>query len=196
MEIDTGSSVTLLNSKDFKKIGGCIESLQPATVVLKNYTGNAIKCLGEGEMEVKLGNQVNNIKIRVVEGPSLLGRDMMAKFQLLWQNIFSVVPTTAEDIIQQYPELFDESTVGKLKGVQVSLRVSDDNPVFMKPRVLPFAIRKRYEETLEKLVQEDIIEKVEHSEWVSPTVPVIKPNGDIRICGDYSGTINQASTLE
>lgn len=163
MDIDTGSSVTLLSSNDFKKIGGCTESLQPATVVLKSYTGNVIKCLGEGDMQVKVGNQVDNIKIRVVQGPSLLGRDMMAKFRLPWQSIFSVVPTTAEDIIQQYPELFDESAVEKLKGVQVPLRVSDDNPVFMKPRVVSFAIRKRYEEALEKLVQEDIIEKVEHS---------------------------------
>ena len=80
----------------------------------------------------------------------------------------------------------------------MSLRVNDDNPVYRKPRVLPFAIRKTYEKALalEKLVQGDIIGKVEHSEWASPTVPVIKPDGNVRICGDYSGTINQAATLE
>lgn len=66
--------------------------------------------------------------------------------------------------------------------------------VFMILRVVPFAIRKRYEEALEKRVQKDIIEKVE--QYASPTVPVIKPNGDFRICGDYSGTINQSSTLK
>lgn len=43
---------------------------------------------------------------------------------------------------------------------------------------------------------EDIIEKVEHSAWASPTVPVIKPNRDMRICGDYSVTINRYATLE
>ena len=67
--------------------------------------------------------------------------------------------------------------------MQVSLQVSDGNQVFMKLRVVPFAIRKRYGDALEKLVQENIIEKVEHSEWASPTVTVIKPNGDIRIWG-------------
>ncbi|CAB4005333.1 Hypothetical predicted protein [Paramuricea clavata] len=174
-------------------MGGDTNVLKPATVVLKSYTGNEIKCCGEDNMKVKVGEQVSDIKIRVVEGPSLLGRDIMTKFRLPWHNIFSVAPTTAEDIIQQYPELFDERGVGKLKGVQVSL---SDNPVFMKPRVVPFAIRKKYEEELEKLVQSDIIEKVEHSEWASPTVPVIKPGGNVWICGDYSGTINQAATLE
>ena len=81
MEIDTGSLVTLLSSNDFKKIGGCTASLQPANVLLKSYTGNVIKCL-QGDMQEKVGNQVNNINIRVVEGPSLLGHDMMAKFCL------------------------------------------------------------------------------------------------------------------
>ncbi|CAB4007683.1 Retrovirus-related Pol poly from transposon [Paramuricea clavata] len=196
MEIDTGSSVTLLNSGDFERMGGDTNVLKPSTVVLKSYTGNEIKCYGEDNMKVKVGEQVSDIKIRVVEGPSLLGRDIMTKFRLPWHNIFSIVPTTAEDIIQQYHELFDERRVGKLKGVQVSLRVNDDNPVFMKPRVVPFAIRKKYEEALEKLVQGDIIEKVEHSEWASPTVPMIKPDGNVRICGDYSGTNKQAATLE
>ena len=196
MEIDTGSSLTLLNSSDLFKMGNQIDTLKPPTVILEGYTGNTIKCLGEKEMNVKVRNQVGKLLIGVVKGPSLLGRDMMSKFTLPWQKIFNVVSTTAEDIVHQYPDLFDKSMVGKLKGVQVSLRVKDENPVFTKPRVVPFSIRSKYEEALEKLVEEDIIEKVEHSEWASPTVPVIKPNGDLRICGDYSVTINKFSVLE
>ena len=61
---------------------------------------------------------------------------------------------------------------------------------------MPFAIRSKYEEALEKLVAEDIIKKVEHSEWASPTVPIFKPNDDLRICGDYSVTINKFSVME
>ena len=57
---------------------------------------------------------------------------------------------------------------------------------------MPFAILSKYEEALEKFVAEDIIEKVEHSEWASPTVPIVKPNDDLRICGDYSVTINRS----
>ena len=30
------------------------------------------------------------------------------------------------------------------------------------------------------------MEKVEHSEWASPTVHIVKPIGDLRICADYS----------
>ena len=39
MEVDTGSSVTLLSSTDFTKIGGQVTTLRPPTVLLKSYTG-------------------------------------------------------------------------------------------------------------------------------------------------------------
>ena len=63
--------------------------------------------------------------------------------------------------------------------------------MFIKARVVPFAIRSKYEGALEKMIGDDTIEKVEHSEWASLTFPIVKANGDLRICGDYSVTINQ-----
>ena len=196
MEVDTGSSLTLLSSTDFTKVGGQVTTLRPPTVLLKNSTGDIIQCLGEKEMDVKVGDQVGILFIRVVQGPSPLGRDMMSKFTLPWQNIFSTILTAAEEIVQQYPDLFDTSSVEKFKGIQVSLRVSDESSVFIKARVVPFAIQSKYEKALEKRVGEDIIEKIEHSEWPSPTVPIVKANGDLRICVDYSVIISKFSVLQ
>ena len=75
MEVDTGSSVTLLSSAGFTKTGWQVTTLKPPTVLLKSYTGDIIQCLGEKEMDVKVGDQVGTLLIRVVQGPSLLGRD-------------------------------------------------------------------------------------------------------------------------
>ena len=100
MEVDTVSSVTLLSSADFTKTGGHETTLNPPTVLLKSYTGDIIQCLGEKEMDVKVGDQVGTLLIRVAQVPSLLGRDMMSKFTLPWQNIFSTISTAAEDIVQ------------------------------------------------------------------------------------------------
>jgi len=75
------------------------------------------------------------ITIRVVDGPgpSLLGRDLMAKVTLPWRNIFSVT-ITAQDVMKDYASLFDTTTIGKLEGVQVSLRVNEEKHVFMKAK--------------------------------------------------------------
>jgi hypothetical protein len=134
----------------------------------------------------------------ITKGPSLLGRDMLAKFSLLRQDIHKIQPEmiTAESIINKFPDLFDDSIMGKFKEVQVSLRVKEDHPVFIKPRTILFAIRTKYEKSLAKLESEDIIEKIDFSEWASPTVLVLKPNGDTHICGDYSVTINKSAVLE
>ena len=115
MEVDTGSSGTLLGSTDYTKLGGELTTLRPPTVLFKSCTGDIIQCLGEEEMDVKLRDQVGTLLIRVVQGPSLLVRDMMSKLTLPWQNIFSTISTAAEDIVQQYPNLFDTSSKAKLK---------------------------------------------------------------------------------
>ncbi|GFT42181.1 uncharacterized protein K02A2.6 [Trichonephila clavipes] len=69
-------------------------------------------------------------------------------------------------------------------------------PVFFKPRPLPFALKERIETELNRLVAEDIIEPVTYSDWATPIVPVIKQNGNLRICGDYKVTINPALKIE
>ena len=86
MEIDTDSSVTFLSSTDFSNLGGQIDTLKPSTVILKSYTRDIIECSGGGgggkNMRVQIGDQNETLLIRVVQGLSLLGRDMMSKFTL------------------------------------------------------------------------------------------------------------------
>ena len=83
--------------------------------------------------------------------------------------------------------------MGKIRDVQVKLHMDENAiPIFKKARPVPFAIEERYNEELEKLEKQGIIQKVEFSEWASPVVPVVKPNSNkIRICGDYACTINK-----
>ena len=68
--------------------------------------------------------------------------------------------------------------------------------MLMKAITVPFAIRKRFDQALDKFEKNGVIEKVQHEEWASSMVSVIKPVGQVRICGDYSGTINKNSQLE
>ncbi|KAK3760834.1 hypothetical protein RRG08_034677 [Elysia crispata] len=121
MEIDTGSSVTLITKADFLKTLDTCDTLKTPSVILKGYGGNKIKCIGEKEMKIQIGEQEDVCIVRVVDadGPSLLGRDIMTKFSLPWKTIFKITRTEA-DIISQYPKLFEKG-LGKLKDTQVSL---------------------------------------------------------------------------
>ena len=53
-------------------------------------------------------------------------------------------------------------------------------------------MRQRIEEELERLQRDGIIKPVEHSDWATPIVPVIKKDNSVRICGDYKTTLNGA----
>ena len=60
----------------------------------------------------------------------------------------------------------------------------------MKARPVPYAIRPKVDQEIDRLVKEGILEPIEHSDFGSPVVPVLKKNGQIRICGDYKLTLN------
>ncbi|GFY08149.1 uncharacterized protein K02A2.6 [Trichonephila clavipes] len=57
-------------------------------------------------------------------------------------------------------------------------------------------VNERIETELNRLVAEDIIEPVTYSDWATPIVPVIKQNGNLRICGDYKVTIKPGLKIE
>ena len=55
-------------------------------------------------------------------------------------------------------------------------------------------LRGAIEQELDRLENMGVLEKVRFSNWAAPIVPVVKPDGGVRICGDYKVTVN--STLE
>nr|XP_039254269.1 uncharacterized protein K02A2.6-like [Styela clava] len=57
-------------------------------------------------------------------------------------------------------------------------------------------MRPRIEEELNRLEKEGIITKVPHSDWGTPIVAVTKPNGQIRLCGDFKVTVNPALKID
>ncbi|KAL5508856.1 hypothetical protein EMCRGX_G004113 [Ephydatia muelleri] len=71
-------------------------------------------------------------------------------------------------------DLFKDE-LGLIKGVTVKIQVdSSKPPQFFKPRPVPYALRGRVEQELERLQRDRIIEPVQFSEWAAPVVPVMK----------------------
>ncbi|CAC5386274.1 unnamed protein product [Mytilus coruscus] len=80
---------------------------------------------------------------------------------------------------------------GTVKGMQASLRLKEEAvPKFFKPRPIPYALRDKVANGIKRLEKQGILEKIKFSEWGAPIVPVMKPDGSVRICGDYKVTIN------
>lgn len=75
---------------------------------------------------------------------------------------------------------------GKLRNFQ--LIIPEDKsvpPVAQSCRRIPFAVRKPLRERCKKMLDADIIERVYGAaRWVSNVVPVLKRNGDLRVCVD------------
>ena len=87
--------------------------------------------------------------------------------------------------------------VGTLKHIKGSVTVnSDAKPVFLKARTVPYSLRTKVEQELEKLQNDGIIEPISHSNWATPIVPAIKKNGNVRLCGDYKVTVNPVMCVD
>lgn len=76
---------------------------------------------------------------------------------------------------------------GKLNSQQVKLHINENiKPVVQPQRRIPYHMRKAVSKELQKLVDEDIIEKVsdQPTPWISPIVSSPKKDGGTRICVD------------
>ena len=83
------------------------------------------------------------------------------------------LPERISKIIETYKNTFFSGKIGKLKDHQVKLHIYKNvTPVAQKERRIPFALRKKVSEEMERLQAEDIIEDVtkEPTPWLNPLV--------------------------
>ena len=74
--------------------------------------------------------------------------------------------------------------MGDIGEAKIQLK-DDAQPVIDAPRRVPLALRDRLRKELERMEEQDVIEKVtEPTDWVNSLVVVEKPNGKLRICLD------------
>ena len=94
------------------------------------------------------------------------------------------LPITKDYILKEYHDVF--KGIGILPGSPYHIRLKEEyRPVQHLPRSVPIAMQTAYKAELERLTKEGIITEVkEHTEWINSIVPVMKPNGSLRLCLD------------
>ena len=103
-------------------------------------------------------------------GASLFGRNWLRSIRLQWDMIQQVEHSaSAEKLLHKFSDLFAPG-LGTIKGVTAHLDVNEGaKPICFKPRSVPYALRDG----------SPVIEKVPHSQWAAPIVPVPKEDGGI-----------------
>ena len=190
MELDTGASVSLVSEETWQRQLHEIP-LQETDVRLRTYIGESITVVGQALVKVVYGEQEAKLPVLVVpgDGPSLLGRNWLKLIRLNWPEI-KKVSLELDTLLSKYKNLFKEE-LGTVQNYQVKPHVkSEVPPKFCKARAVPYALKEPIERELERLEHLKIIEKANHSEWAAPVVSVLKPDGNIRLCGNYKITIN------
>ncbi|GFU77298.1 uncharacterized protein K02A2.6 [Trichonephila clavipes] len=69
-------------------------------------------------------------------------------------------------------------------------QIRDDSHSHKRFEQYPFALKGRVENEIDRLEKEGIIEKVDSFRMATPVVLVVKSDGSIRLCADYSVTLN------
>lgn len=169
------------------------------------YGGHKLNLIGEcyPSITYRGTSRVITVVVTNANAPPLLGRNFLRKFGfhlVQKDHVYSVDSIDSQTqthsiIVNQIKDAFSnlfDGKLGKYNVCEISLAIdSDAKPIFCKPRALPFAWKETIEKNLHDLVEKGVIERIDSSQWGTPLVPIPKPDGDLRICGDYKVTINK-----
>lgn len=96
------------------------------------------------------------------------------------------------NIQSKFKKVFSNDMFQPIKDFEAEIILKPDAPpIFCKPYSVPFGLREKVEEELDRLVKEGILIPIKHSNRASPIIVVKKTNGSIRICVDCKKTINR-----
>ena len=170
MELDAGSAISVIPIRIYKKLFHH-KPLSVTKTRLKTYSGQTITPAGIINVSVNYEGQEHNLDLFVLknDSPSLFGRAWLKYIKLDWNSIkfLQTGKTTDEnlqDLLKKYMSVFTEQS-GKVKGVQATLTLKENaQPKFCKARPVPYALKDKVEKELERLENEGIIQKVDHSD--------------------------------
>ncbi|XP_039291150.1 uncharacterized protein K02A2.6-like [Nilaparvata lugens] len=218
-EVDTGSGISAICYSDFvKQFPDLTVKLKPTDEVFHSYVGDPIKPVGVVHVNCAINKNCKEKSLQLYVMKSnkeernvspILGRSWLQALKIdLGQLNSHCKPTIQglnqvndnelelEKVIKDYPVVFSDK-LGKYTKRKFELHLKDDaRPIFCKPRPIPYAIKDKVELEINRLVNENILTPVESSEYGTPIVPVMKPDGLIRLCGDYKVTINKMLMID
>ena len=190
MALDTCADASIASSSVWRQLGK--PALSPAPTI-RAYGGATVPALGQCNVDVCYEGRHKRLPLVIVES-----QNARALFGVPWIEAFNAVRVNnidADDrlasLLKEFEDVF-APTSGSIKGHVAHLHFKPDSVFKMnKARPVPYAYRPIVEEELERLVQQGVLTPVEVAEFTTtPLVVVPKPNGRVRLCGDFKVSVN------
>ncbi|GBL78306.1 Sphingomyelin phosphodiesterase [Araneus ventricosus] len=145
-----------------------------------------------------------------MDKPTLLGREWMKMLNIKIDDCVNVVldknvdfnvnfdnaSSTVEYFKNKFPNCFNLNDTSGILGEPINIAMKQETiPIFCKSRPVPYALRNLVDKELDTLINSGVLHTVSHSKWATPIVAVPKLDGNgretVRICGDFSVTVNK-----
>ncbi|XP_046145404.1 uncharacterized protein K02A2.6-like [Osmia bicornis bicornis] len=203
-EVDTGAAVSLMSLAQTKTLFPK-NKVHNSNIKLQSFNKDPIDTVGYIRVRVKFEKRVSNLNLYIVRVncKPLLGREWFRElvntesFDFVKTNVTKVnsIHTGTDDLavlnlLQKYDITNDRVEPIKSYTAKFTLK-NNAKPIFIKHRTVPFKMQQKIKGELDNLVAKKILIPVKSSEWATPIVPALKKDGTVRICGDYSVTVNK-----
>nr|CAB3249686.1 uncharacterized protein K02A2.6-like [Phallusia mammillata] len=220
-ELDTATSGNFLSVHDWKRIGS--PKLRAPDRRFNSATEHPVPLLGMFTTPTTYGGRVSDQDFFVTKVPrlNLLGRSAICSLEISVADILhhsspkDCVNSVATSDDQRYLPLQDacrslcnefkdifKPELGCLKGLELEVKFqAEAKPVFFKHRSVPFALQEDVAREYDAGIARGIWTPVKFNDWGTPVVPVRKAplsthnRPRLRLCGDYSATVNPQLAL-
>jgi hypothetical protein len=214
MELDTATTGNFISKECWEDLGR--PELDKPVKRYESASNHEVPVLGTFVREASAGGSEDHTEIQfnVTESSdlNLLGRTAMKQMGISVDEVlnatepcyavFSHIKTDTKlrdrcrAVCEEFPDLW-KPELGCLKDFELEVKFKEDaQPVFRRARQVPFAMEEDLEKAYEEGIASGIWEPTKFNDYGTPVVPVKKPpkpgkeKGEIRVCGDYSVTVN------
>lgn len=206
MECDSGACHTVLSKDKYLKFFKN-KQLSKTSTRLVSVTGNSINVLGAIDVSVRRSRDSEecDLSLMIIETEKqilpLMGRSWMDVLVPGWRNAYiakidvGLSSTSGNQVVSlikaKYPHVLSDlpgQTIKRFKG-EIILK-ENATPVFHKAYTVPFKLRERVSQEIDRLCSQGILKPIQFSEWASPVV-IVNKGKDIRMCIDCKVTINK-----
>lgn len=101
-----------------------------------------------------------------------------------------------KELCCSYNNIFDGEP-GLCSSFKAHLSLKDNAiPKFFKCRPMPFSQLTAVKNEIDRLVNRGVLKQIKYSHWAARIVAIPKPNGSVRLCGDFKVTVKPQMLTE